>query len=117
MFSIENFIDNSDWKYEDNGYMTRYQLYHKSGKGRYSYSSTHKVIRVDDSNFSNVYLNPSDPSEHFVTNCLYSDYKLAVDTANKLTQEQVDKVRAYNEENNTDYELPVFNIEHDKKSN
>ena len=65
----------------------------------------------------NQYFNHPNPNEHSVDNCLYSDYRLAVAVADKLTQEQVDRVRAYNAENNTDYELPVFKIEHDKKSN
>ena len=117
VFSIENFIDNTDWKYEAKDYMTRYQLYHKSGKGRYTTGVEHKTIRISSQNFSAVYMNPSNPSENFVAHCLYSDYKLAVAVADRLTEEQIAKVRAYNEANNTDYELPVFKIEHDKKSN
>ena len=63
------------------------------------------------------YFNCKNPTKHSVDNCLYSDYKLAVAVAEKLTQEQIDIVKAYNEENNTDYEIPVFNIKHDRKSN
>ena len=117
VFSIEHFINNSDWKYDGEEPSVRYELYHKSGKGYYSSDSNHKTFKASSSAFSSdVYLNNPDPSEHFVTNCLYSDYKLAVAVANRLTKEQVEKVRAYNAENNTDYELPVFKIEHDKKS-
>lgn len=119
LFSIEHFIRDSDWKYDGRQPEVRYQLYHKRGKGHQSYSSTHIVQRVASYMFSGEcqYFNCPNPNEHSVDDCLYSDYKLAVAVADRLTQEQVDKVRAYNEENNTDYELPVFKIEHDKKSN
>lgn len=118
LFSVEHFIYNYDWKYDGREPEVRYQLYHKSGFGRYSRGVTHSVQKVDSYMFSgkSQYFNCQNPSEHSVNNCLYSDYKLAVNMADKLTQEQVEKVRAYNEENNTDYELPVFKIEHDKKS-
>ena len=119
LFSIEHFINNSDWKYEGEAPQVRYEIYHKRGKGYYSYSSTHKTQKVSSYMFSGKCdrFNCPDPSEHYVDNCLYSDYKLAVAVADKLTQMQVEKVRVYNAENNTDYELPVFKIEHDKKSN
>ena len=74
-------------------------------------------ITVYPYDFIGLNFNRANPSGYAVFNCMYSDYNLAVEVANKLTQEQVEKVRAYNEENNTDYELPVFKIEHDKKSN
>lgn len=119
LFSIEHFINNSDWKYDGSAPQVRYELYHKRGKGHCTYSSTHRVQKVPSYMFSGKcqYFNCPNPNEHSVDNCLYSDYKLAVAVAERLTQEQVDKVKAYNEENNTDYELPVFKIEHDKKSN
>ena len=116
---IYSFINNSDWQYKGEKPNVRYEIYHKSGKGYYGYSHEHKTEKVPYYMFSGDcdYFNCPDPSEHSVDNCLYSDYKLAVAVAEKLTQEQVDKVKAYNEENHTDYELPVFKIEHDKKSN
>lgn len=119
VFSEEHFIDNSDWKYDGKEPKIRYELYHKSGRGYFYSDCVHKVIKEPESTFSSdcKYFNCPDPNEHSVTNCLYSDYKLAVAVAEKLTKEQIDKVRAYNEANNTTYELPVFNIEHDKKSN
>ena len=118
LFSIEHFINNSDWKYDGREPSVRYQLYHKRGLG-HSWNTQHRVQKVDAFMFSDKcgYFNNPNPNEHSVTNCLYSDYKLAVAVANRLTQEQVEKVKAYNAENNTDYELPVFKIEHDKKSN
>ena len=119
LYSVERFIQDSDWKYDGREPMVRYELYHKSGKGHYSYGSNHKTIKADQFMFSGncKWFNCPEPNEHTVGNCLYSDYKLAVAVAEKLTREQVDKVKAYNEANNTEYELPVFNIEHDKKSN
>lgn len=116
VFSIEHYINDSDWKYEGEKPNVRYTLYHKSGKGYYGYGHTHKTFKASPSEFSGAYFNCPTPNHSSITCCLYSDYKLAVDVANRLTQEQVDVVRAYNEANNTDYELPVFEIEHDKKS-
>lgn len=45
----------------------------------------------------------------------FDDYKLAVKTADEMTKQQMDKVRAYNEKFDTDFEIPVFNVTHDKK--
>lgn len=119
VFSITNWVNNSDWKYDGEKPFVKYGLYHKSGRGYYSYSCDRKEITVDASMFSDKrgYFNCTSPSRHSIDSCLYSDYKLAVTVANKLTQDQIEMVRAYNEEHNTDYELPVFAIEHDKKSN
>ena len=118
VYAIEKYINNSDWKYNYEEPRTKYKLYHKSGKGHYSFNSNHKTTEVRDYMFSGkcYHFNCPDPNEYSVDNCLYSDYKLAVQVANRLTQKQGDKVREYNEENGTDYELPVFDIEHDKKS-
>ena len=118
LFSIEHFINSSDWKYDGEKPKVRYELYHKSGKG-YSYDSEHKTVRISSSMFSgdSKKFNCPNPNEHTVDDCLYSDYKLAVSVAERLTREQVEKVRAYNEANNTDYEIPVFDIVHNKKSN
>ena len=119
VYSIEHYINNSDWKYDGDEPAVRYGLYHKSGKGHFSYNNTHRTITVGVSDFSPKvgWFNCPDPSKHSVDRCLYSDYRLAVQVANKLTKEQVEIVRKYNEDNNTDYPLPMFLIEHDKKSN
>lgn len=45
----------------------------------------------------------------------FDDYKLAVEVANKVTQQQINKVKKYNEEHGTAFELPVFNVKHCKK--
>ena len=120
LYSIEHFISNSDWQYKGEKPNVRYELYHKSGRGYYnSYSNEYKTEKVPSYMFSGECdnFNCPNPTKYSVDNCLYSDYKLAVAVAEKLTQEQVEVVRAYNEANNTDYELPVFDIKHDKKSN
>lgn len=115
VFSKEYFINSSDWKYDGKEPYVRYEIYHKSGLG---YAGDHSTHKVSDRMFTDgcEYFNCPDPNEHNVGSCLYSDYKLAVAVAERLTNEQIEKVRAYNVENGTDYALPVFKIEHDKKS-
>ena len=114
--AITEYTNDNDWKADD-WRAVKYKLYHKSGKGYYS--DNHKTIEVTDDYFTSAskFNNPEVHEYICLDYRIYSDYKLAVEVAEKLTQMQVDKVRAYNEENNTDYELPVFKIEHDKKSN
>lgn len=117
LYSIEKFISNQDWKYDGKEPLVRYEIYHKSGLG-HSFSNNFSTRKVSSDMFSGDcrYFNNQDANEYSVDSCLYSDYKLAVAVAERLTQEQIDKVRAYNIENGTDYALPVFTIEHDKKS-
>ena len=114
--SITEFTDSSDWK-PCEWRAFKYKLYHKSGRG-YMYSTTYHNVELSEDSFIKDWLfNNPEVSEYHLDSRIYSDYKLAVAVAERLTQEQVERVRAYNEENNTDYELPVFKIEHDKKSN
>lgn len=116
VYAITEYTDSYDWK-PCKSRAFKYKLYHKRGRG-YMYNANHDTIELSEDNFTKDWLfNNPEVSEFFNTNCIYSDYKLAVAVANALNQMQVDKVRAYNEANNTDYELPVFKIEHDKKSN
>lgn len=95
----------------------KYGLYHKSGKGYYSYSSTNIKIDVNETYFNAPFWfdNP-DPEPYYLDKAIYSDYNLAVKVANAFTQKQIDKVADYNKEHNTNFELPVFEPNHDKKS-
>lgn len=119
VYAITDYIYNADWKYDGEKPKRKYDLYHKSGHGRYSYNCEHKTCTVNEMYFneSKGYFDCPAPSWRAIDSYLYSNYSLAVEVANKLTQEQVERVREYNEKNGTDYELPVFLIEHDKKSN
>lgn len=116
--AITEYTDSSDWK-PCEWRARKYKLYHKSGRGYSSYCSDHRTIELSEDYFTQDWkFNNPEVSEYFNSDArIYSDYKLAVAVADKLTQMQVEMVRAYNEANNTDYELPVFKIEHDKKSN
>lgn len=118
VYAIENYIDTTDWKYDGGTPSVRYKLYHKSGKG--NYCAIRNEVTLYDSDFSgrlNHFNDPNpDDNMYCLNRCIYSDYNLAVAVANRLTEKQVEIVRAYNEQNNTDYPLPVFLIEHDKKS-
>ena len=118
VYAITEYTNDNDWKADD-WRAVKYKLYHKSGRGYSVYNNNHKTIEVSEEYFTSASrLNNPEVHEHVCLDYrIYSDYKLAVEVAEKLNQMQVDKVRAYNEENNTDYELPVFKIEHDKKSN
>ena len=114
--AITEYTDSSDWK-PCEWRARKYKLYHKSGRG-YSYSANYSNIELSEDHFTKDWLfNNPEIGEHFNSDRIYSNYLLAVAVAEDLTKLQIEKVRAYNEANNTDYELPVFKIEHDKKSN
>ncbi len=51
------------------------------------------------------------------TGFIFTDYALAVKCADAVTATEIKKVETYNTKNGTNYELPVFNCEHAKKSN
>lgn len=113
VFSITEEMNNSDWKVSPLRSF-KYGLYHKHGRGN-SYFN-HKTKTVYSHYLKSPWLN-SESVDSFNSDFVYSDYKLAVECANRLTQMSIEEVAEYNKEHGTNFELPVFDIVHDKKSN
>lgn len=111
--SIKTSMPNDEWKISDRR-NTYYGLYHKHGKGYYSgnYSTTEK----HESYFTDKYLNNAEITKYNYSNLIFSDYKLAVKCAEKLTEESINEIKEFNARKGTNFEIPNFCIEHDKKS-
>lgn len=116
VYSITESIPDNDWKMDDRRRI-HYGLYHKDGKGYSSYNSNHKRITIGERGFNERFLNVENTENRNISDLIYNDYKLAVWVADKKTAESIDEVRKFNAKHNTNYELPQFDIKHDKKSN
>lgn len=112
VYSIKTVMPDDDWKPCDTRRIY-YGLYHKHGKGYYM--NTHSRTEKSE-HFFEDYLNNEDITKHTYDNTIFSDYALAVKCAEKLNQESIEEVRKYNAEHGSNFELPEFDIEHDKKS-
>lgn len=112
VYSIEIKMPDDDWKISERRTKT-YGLYHKHGKGYFR--NNHKRISKTE-NLLRAFLNQEEVNKHNYSDIIYSDYERAVKCAEKLTRESREEVKKYNLEHGTNYDLPVFNIEHDKKS-
>lgn len=120
VFSITEEIPHSDWKKDISHKSVKYGLYHKHGKGSpnlYSANSLYdeKVFRESDFSERN-FLNREALTERLYSSYIFSDYALAVTCADSLNKASRDLVAEYNKIHGTNFETPVFNIEHDKKS-
>lgn len=126
-FSYEN------WKlpaYADGTIKTskRYSIFKKTGPAAYLNSNivtTHlDVHNIAENNFletevgdmlsSPVQLN--EDIDCIFTKKVYTDYKLAVKIADMLSDRAAEKVKLYNEEHGTKYEIPTLRCKHDTKN-
>lgn len=113
VYYIKQFTRCDDWK-ACNSRNIEYGIYHKGGRG-YGYGTTNRQISLGDWRIKE-FLNRTDISAIHYDDAIYSDYNLAVQQAEKLTQMSIDSVKNYNIEHGTNYPNPDFGIEHDKKS-
>ena len=117
LYSITDEVSNNEWKASTFHRLT-FVFYRKTGHGYSYYSSNHSTKKLVESELNNCYNIPFDEksSEYNVTRYFYDDYKLAVSMAECMTKKQLEKLRAYNDENGTKY-IASFSTENDKKSN
>lgn len=113
VYSIKTVMPDDDWKMSE-ARRTYYGLYNKRGHGYYisgNHSRKELAQRFFYDNLNNENIN-----RKCFDNAIFSDYKLAKYYAGKLTLESVEEVRKYNIEHGSNFDLPAFKIEHDKKS-
>lgn len=119
VYGIEETADNTYWKLGN--VFKHLRLFTKKGRGQtqaYGFNTNSIEHRIPESTFVNCF-NASKLNEHSSTETLFNtyfdDYKLALKTAEYYTNLSIERVKKFNEEHGTDYEMPVFNISHDKK--
>ena len=113
VYYIKQFTYTDDWKACDIRDI-EYGIYHKSGRG-YGYGTENRQITLGAWRIKD-FLDRTDISVSRYDDAIYSDYNLAIQQAEKFTQTSIDKVKDYNIEHGTNYPIPNFGIEHDKKS-
>lgn len=116
VFSIEEKANNDYWKL---GNIRKiYSFFTKRGLGMCNHYNSSEW-RINEEEFATK-LNKTDiftpkNANHLVQSVYFDDYALAVETAERLTEWEREKVTEFNKEHGTDFDLPVFEIDHDKK--
>lgn len=134
VYSIEEqAVSYENWKlptYADGTIKTskKYSIFKKTGPANYLHSNIVTtqldVYNIVESNFleteagdvlsSQVQLN--EDIDCIFTKKVYTDYKLAVKIADMLSDRAAEKVKLYNEEHGTKYEIPTLRCKHDTKN-
>lgn len=129
VYSITKSVNTDCWQLPtdaDGNYICKleYKLFNKRGKG---YNDGNYTYYTRASSAVTTYLNHNKPDdyatlENFARNpiekylyAVYTDYKLAVSLADRFSQLQAERVRRYNEENGTSFDVPCLCQLHDKK--
>lgn len=111
--SVTEQVFSRDWSIKGCDIAVMYGLFTKHGKG---YGFANDIERLERSEANIVHhLNVIDENRFDCETAIFDDYKLAVQAADEATKRQIERLKKYNEDNGTDYEIPVFEVEHDRK--
>ena len=112
--SIKDEVSTSEWK-PSTTHTIKIELYRKVGHGYTSpYSGCGGSWLIYP---KNTILNPVDiTSSYDLDNAAFDDYKIAVSVADKLSEKELDRLRAYNAEYGSAH-VATFKTDHDPKSN
>ena len=122
IYKVSEEVSNKYWDIGNAKPEVEYELFHKlpRSESHHSYEDviTRRVTQhslIGELNKPIFYSETDRYNEEALNWTFFDDYKLAVEVANKVTQQQIDRVKKHNEEHGTAFELPVFNVKHCKK--
>ncbi|MCM1218022.1 MAG: hypothetical protein NC548_26345 [Lachnospiraceae bacterium] len=109
VYSISDEVENHEWKAGEN-HKVKFGLYRKVGLGWGDHRSTELWARGFQERLN------APCGEHPINEYgIYDDYKLAVSVAERMNEIEFERLKAYNDEHGTHYEVH-FTQPHDAKS-
>lgn len=112
VYSIKQECSTNTWKTPDDR-RTYIELFHKTDRAMYS-TSTKKVFPSDLFK-ANPPIADLDFIEQRLDRALFTDYKIACNTALAFNNKEKEKLEEYNKSHGTNFVFPDFSVKNDKK--